>query len=198
VVSPEDVFDAILCLLSATSYTHLFAEDLEDVFPHIPFPADHAVFADALRIGREIRAVETFAREPAPQFRPASLARQANHLTGTPVGPVTYADGEVTLGEDGSGRLTGIPLAVWSFAVSGYRVLPRWIEGRIGQPADLALIRSFRDISARITELIHHFDSADLVLESTLADTLTREELGFPAPAEPAPEAATGGSEHEQ
>lgn len=184
-VPAEDAFDAILCLLSASSYTRRFAEDLEDVFPHIPFPADQEVFKDAVRIGREIRAVEIFARDPQPQFRPNTLARQANHVAGAPVAPVAYADGEVTLGEDGSARLTGIPKEVWDFSVSGYRVLPRWIEGRIGQPADLALIRSFRDICARITELIHHFRAADIVLESTLADTLTREELGFAAPAKP-------------
>ena len=32
----------------------------------------------------------------------------------------------------------------------------------------------------------HRFDEADLVLADTLADTLTREELGFPAPVEEA------------
>lgn len=185
-VAPEDAFDAILCLLSASSYTRRFAEDLEDVFPHIPFPADHNVFTEAVRIGREIRAVETFAREPEAQFRPPSLARQVNHLTGSPVDPVTYADGEITLCADGSARLTGIPQPVWDFAVSGYRVLPRWIEGRVGLPADLAFVRELRDIAARIAELIHRFDEADLVLDATLADTLTREELGFAATAEPA------------
>ena len=43
-VSPEDLFDVILALLSATSYTVRFAEDLEDTFPHIPFPADPELF----------------------------------------------------------------------------------------------------------------------------------------------------------
>ncbi|MDQ3143522.1 MAG: hypothetical protein M3Q57_01400, partial [Pseudomonadota bacterium] len=59
VVTAEDAFDAILALLSATSYTRRFAEDLEDVFPHIPFPADHAVLMRAITIGGEIRTVET-------------------------------------------------------------------------------------------------------------------------------------------
>lgn len=193
-VAPEDVFDAILCLLSAASYTRRFAEDLEDVFPHVPFPADQAVFMEAVGIGREIRAVETFARDPEPRFCPPTLARQASHLTGAPVAPVSYVDGEITLCDDGSGRLTGIPQAVWDFAVTGYRVLPRWVEGRVGEPADLALVRSFRDLSARIAELIHRFDSADLVLEATLVETLTREELGLAAPAGP----SAGDSENEQ
>jgi predicted helicase len=43
-VSAEDAFDAMLALLSATFYTLRFAEDLEDVFPHLPFPSDHALF----------------------------------------------------------------------------------------------------------------------------------------------------------
>lgn len=38
----------------------------------------------------------------------------------------------------------------------------------------------------RIAELIHRFDEADLVLEATLAHTLTRAELGFPAPVDEA------------
>jgi hypothetical protein len=180
-VTPEQLFAAILCLLSAASYSHRFAEDLEDVFPHIPFPADHAVFEEAVRIGGEIRAVETFARQPEVRFRPPTLVRQASHLSGNAIGPVTYADGEITLCADGSGHLTGIPEPVWEFAVSGYRVLPRWIEGRTGLPADLAFVRELRDAAARIAELIHRFDEADLVLEATLADTLTREELGFAA-----------------
>ncbi|MFM9853384.1 MAG: type ISP restriction/modification enzyme [Sphingomonadaceae bacterium] len=69
-VAPQDIFDAILCLLSATSYTHRFAEDLEDVFPHIPFPATHEVFQRAAAIGREIRGLESFGRTTAAAFRP--------------------------------------------------------------------------------------------------------------------------------
>jgi hypothetical protein len=186
-VAPEDVFDAILALLSAKSYTRRFAEDLEDVFPHIPFPADPGVFARAVAVGREIRAIETFAR-PA-QAQPPGFCRLATEPFGDVVA-VAYRDGEIALCADGSGRITGIPEAVWSFSVSGYRVLPRWIEGRIGLPADLALVRNFRDVAARIAELIHRFDEADLVLEATLGDTLTREELGFAPPA--APEADEG------
>jgi len=47
--------------------------------------------------------------------------------------------------------------------------------------ATLKLVRELRDVAARIAELIHCFDAADLVLDATLADTLTRAELGFPA-----------------
>jgi predicted helicase len=153
-VPAEDVFAAILCLLSATSYTLRFAEDLEDVFPHVPFPAQLAVLQNAVRVGREIRAVETFAK-------------------------VEYADGEITLCDDGTGRIVGIPQAIWEFSVSGYRLVPHWLEARVGLPAELALVRELRDICGRIAELIDLFAQADIVLETTLHETLTREALGL-------------------
>jgi hypothetical protein len=186
-VSPEDLFDAILALLSATSYTRRFAEDLEDTFPHVPFPALKDTFDRAVAIGREIRAIQTFARAPAAVRALAKLETQTED--GDLVQVVQYHEGEIVVGPDGHGRLSGIPEHVWSFAVSGYRVLPRWIDGRKGQPATLAFIRELRDVAMRIHELIHHFDSADLVLADTLAHTLTRAELGFgdePDDVEPA------------
>ena len=175
-----DVFDAILCLLSATSYTRRFAEDLEDVFPHIPFPARFPVFSDAFRIGREIRLVETFARAPGEAYRQPDVARIETEPRGV-VSTVEYNDGAIALCADGSGRVTGIPQQVWDFSVSRYPVLPRWIEGRKGLPADLALVCELRDICGRIAELIDLFAEADIVLEATLRETLTREALGFDA-----------------
>ena len=123
-VAAEDVFDAILCLLSATSYTRRFAEDLEDVLPHVPFPAERATFTEAVRIGHEIRAVETFAREPAGAYARPGFVHVATQPLGG-VAAVQFADGAITLCADGSGRITGIPEPIWGFAVSGYRVLPR-------------------------------------------------------------------------
>ena len=70
-------------------------------------------------------------------------------------------------------------MVVWNFAVSGYRLLPHWIEGRVGLPADLNLVRELRDICGRIAELIDLFAEADIVLEATLHETLTREALGL-------------------
>jgi type ISP restriction-modification system protein/N-6 DNA methylase len=177
-VGAEDVFDAILCLVSATSYTLRFAEDLEDVFPHVPFPARYAIFQNAARLGREIRVVETFARQPGEAYRRREFVRVLNQPRGA-VAPVEYVDGSIVLCADGTGRITGLPESVWNFAVSGYRLLPRWLEARVGLPADLALVRELRDICGRIAELIDLFAQADIVLEATLHETLTREALGL-------------------
>jgi len=174
-VSAEDIFDAILALLSATSYTTRFAEDLEDVFPHVPFPAERAVFNQAVAIGSEIRTVETFARAPGDDYKNTKLDTTPTGV----LGDTNLQDGELILCADGSARLSGITEEVWRFAVSGYRILPRWLDAREGQPVDLALVEQIRDIAARIAELIDLFGQADNVLEETLADCLTREALGF-------------------
>jgi hypothetical protein len=72
-----------------------------------------------------------------------------------------------------------LPESVWNFAVSGYRVVPRWLEARVGLRADLGLVSELRDICGRVAELIDHFARADTVLEATLRETLTREALGL-------------------
>jgi hypothetical protein len=107
-INAQEVFDAILCLLSAQSYTRRFAEDLEDVFPHVPFPARSATFREAVRLGREIRRVEAFSREPEAAYRRPAFAR----VTTPPrdiLAPAEYADGMIALCRDGSGRITGLP-----------------------------------------------------------------------------------------
>ena len=188
VQTPEDIFDAILCLLSATSYTNRFAEDLEDTFPHIPFPADPAVFARAAIVGGRIRELETFAKnkEPAEEFRLKAFCKlSVDTDNGEVIADIAYREGELSLWKaDGKAvtAFTGLPEAVWSFSVSGYRVLPRWIDGRKGLPFTDTLKTELRDVAARIHELIHWFGQADLVLAATLVETVTRAALGFPAP----------------
>ncbi len=177
-VAAANVFDAILCLLSASSYPLRFAEDLEDVFPHVPFPARQAIFEDAVRVGREIRALETFTRPPNAAYLRREFVRVTTEPHGT-LARVEYTDGAMTLCDNGSGRITGLPQSVWDFSVSGYRLVPRWLEARIGLPADLGLVRELRDICGRIAELIDLFAEADIVLEATMHETLTREALGL-------------------
>lgn len=181
-VTPEAAFDAILGLLSATSYTLRFAEDLEDVFPHVPFPASREVFEQAVAIGREIREVETFARPPLAAYLTPVIARidTTPHGPLATIGPNAWNDGGLVLCENGSGKVSGISTAVWSFAVSGYPLLPRWLAGREGISVDDAFIKEFRDITGRINELIHCFDEADLVLQQALTHSLTRDDLGLP------------------
>ena len=176
-VTPEQVFDAVLALLSAASYTTRFAEDLEDAFPHVPFPADPDVFTEAAVLGAEIRAVETFARKPAARFIDG-FALYETDATG-PLAAQDWKEGAVALCADGSGRLDHVPKAAWDFAVSGYRVLPRWLAARAGLAVDQALVQDVRDLVGRLGELVDLFGRADSVLAQTLDAPLSRAALGL-------------------
>ena len=175
--APEDIFDAILCLLSARSYTLRFAEDIEDVFPHVPFPAHYEIFMSAARLGADIHAVQTFARPPAgltdQTFVRLTTAPEPGAVlkAGEAVGP------RLALCGDGSGQVEGLPIALWGFEVSGYPVLRRWLEGRENQIVDLALFEAFRDVCARLAELADLYERADTILTEALEAPLTRSAL---------------------
>jgi hypothetical protein len=182
-VTADEVFDAILCLLSAQSYTLRFAEDLEDVFPHVPFPADHAVFVRAAQLGARIRAIQTFdpAHPPGRLADPSFVRLSTAPTPGAGLEPSDPEGDRLTLCADGSGQVDGLPAALWSFEVSGYPVLQRWLEGRANQPVDLALFDAFRDVCARIAEHIDLAAQADTILGEALGATLNRDALGIPA-----------------
>ncbi|NBB53440.1 N-6 DNA methylase [Rhizobium sp. CRIBSB] len=191
-VTAEAVFDAILALLSATSYSTRFAEDLEDVFPHIPFPAQRAVFEAAAAVGAEIRAVETFARAPGATWtKGIALAQTAPSGKLRPIDPRDLDEGSLVLCADGSGMISPIPAEVWAFAVSGYRVVPRWLSAREGVDATASdFIPQLRDLVGRVGELIDLFVKADSILVQTLDDPLSRDSLDLAAYAAGAQETA--------
>ena len=182
-ITPEEVFDAILCLLSARSYTLRFAEDLEDVFPHIPFPADHAVFSQAAQVGARIRAIQTFdPAQPLARITDPAFVRLATAPTPEAGLALSEPDGDrLTLCDNGSGQLQGLPHALWAYEVSGYPVLRRWLEARVGHVVDLALFDAFRDLCARIIEHIDFAAQADTILGNALTATLNRDALGLPS-----------------
>ena len=182
-VTPQQAFDAILALLSATSYSTRFGRDLEDDFPHVPFPADGEAFRRAARIGGRLRELQGFA-PPSGNFRTARLAGQgtAPHLS-VPTPRAAWSQevgGAVALLPDRSLRIIGVPQRVWLFSVSGYAVLYRWLRARNGQTIDRDLQRGILDTVGRIAEMIDLCDQADIVLQGALARSLGRRELGLP------------------
>jgi GNAT superfamily N-acetyltransferase len=186
---PHTIFDAILGLLSATSYTTRFAADLEDDFPHIPFPSDPEVFAEAAAIGATIRGLQTFSAQPSPASRTARLIGTASGLT-LAVPPPSRAflpdgtgSGSVLLLADGSLRVSPVAKRAWNFEVSGYRVLYRWLSAREGEALDATLLRGILDLVWRVTELYRLCDAADSVLDRAVADPLSRLDLGLPPPS---------------
>ncbi len=187
-VEPQAVYDAVLALLSATSYTTAFAHDLEDDFPNIPFPADGALFAKAAAIGARIRAVQGMVEKTGAAFRKAKLDGDAiGKVLDVPTPAHAWAGddgmGAVSLIADGSFRMTGVSERVWTFNVSGYPLLYKWLKARSGESlhedSGTTLLRQALDVAWRIEELLSLYDSADELLSATLDKTMTRMELNL-------------------
>ena len=185
---PQEVFDAVLALLSASSYTNLFAHDLEDDFPHVPFPAQQDDFRDAARIGARIRDLEGFIAPAGADHRHARLEGDATgQALDVPTPARAWAGdegmGAVALTADRSFRMTGVSERVWRFSVSGYPLLYKWLKARTGEPLHgergAELLREALDVAWRIEELLSLFTEADSVLGRVLDNTLTREELNM-------------------
>ena len=133
----------------------------------------------AAALGARIRRVETFdASEPLELLSDSSFVRLTTVPTTGAALRASQPDGSrLTLCADGSGKVDGVPTHLWAFEVSGYPVLRRWLEGRDGEPMDLALFDAFRDVCARIAELMQLAERADLILEDALEATLNRDVL---------------------
>ena len=176
-LAAQDVFDATLALLSASSYTTRFSWDLEDAFPHVPFPADTAVFRAAADVGARIRALETFAADPDERYLRARLeGRAAGPVLNVPSGQRAFAaqgeEGTLVLTAERTMRVNQVPVRVWEFAISGYPVFYRWLRARTGEPLNARMHREILNLIGRIDQLLTLFDEADAVLDSALNEPL--------------------------
>ena len=172
-VRSQEVFDSALALLSATSYTTRFAWDLEDSLPHIPFPSDAGLFRQAAETGARIRDLQTFAADPDEQFfRGRIRGRVAGPVLDVPTPRSAFTrqgdEGTLALTAAGNMRVSGVPVGVWEFAVSGYPLLYRWLRARRGHALNAAMHRSVLELIARIGHLLYLFDEADALLEESL------------------------------
>jgi hypothetical protein len=86
----------------------------------------------------------------------------------------------------------GVPEPIWSFAVSGYRLLPRLLSAREGLEIGDKFVPELRDLTGRIGELIDLFVSADSILIRTLDDPLSRAALGLSVPGSVSVESPVG------
>ena len=133
-------------------------------------PSDHALFLEAAALGREIRAVETFARPPR---RGVSESGRRADRERSDRNPARHANGAraryFSCANRIRARVGRQRWTVWNFSVSGYRLLYRWLDARKGLARRSSrLITALRDLVGRIAELIDLFARADQLLERAL------------------------------
>jgi hypothetical protein len=145
-VTPEDVMAYLAAVAAHPAYVERFRDDLATPGLRVPLTADPEVWADAVRLGREVLWLHTFGERYADPAagRPTAPPRAAATPEGAPTIPAAGALPTTPdampdeIGYDparrrllvGSGYVENVAPAVWEYEVSGKKVLRQWFSYR--------------------------------------------------------------------
>jgi hypothetical protein len=138
-VTIERLFAYTFGILAGTDYTERFHKALETPGPRIPLTADPGLFRRMARHGARLVWLQTFGERFGKGKLPATDVKWKSEPTLLPETKSEIVfDSETEMLRVADGVLTGVPEAVWRFAVSGMEVLPKWLGYRLLKPAGRA------------------------------------------------------------
>ena len=137
-LAPEDLFAYAYALLASPAYFERFAEELTEPGPRLPLTGHPDLFRRAGGLGRRLVFLHTWGeRFPAagegPGEIPPGRARCVRPIPGSPdrfPETFSYDAGRETL-RVGDGEIAPVAPEIWSFAVSGFRVVCSWLAHRM-------------------------------------------------------------------
>ncbi|NMM16011.1 MAG: hypothetical protein HHJ14_02405, partial [Cellulomonas sp.] len=136
-VTAEDLVAYVFALMAHPGYCAKFTIELATPGPRVPVTADPQLFTEAVSLGRRLLWLQTFGERFTGEAQPEAKLPDVPGLgwitavTAVPESSaaITYdaATRTITIGD---GALAGVSPEVWSFSVSGYEVVPRWLAYR--------------------------------------------------------------------
>jgi hypothetical protein len=159
-VNAEMVMAYCYALLGGRGYVRRFEDELCTPGARVPITSDAELFQTVVGVGRELLRVHTYqevrigcAREITPVG-----ARCPDHYVYEPAGELLVV---------GDGRFGPVTEQVWSYSVSGYRVVAGWLRQRIARtgksPLDAIRLEAWTPtLSSELLQLIW-------LIETTLA-----------------------------
>jgi hypothetical protein len=203
--SAEDLAAYVYALLGGQSYTRRFWNELETPGPRVPMTKDGATFADAVKLGRKLIWLHTYAaRFRGPNQGDEVPNGKATTIKGVSSAPAHYPaeyayDHEKREIAVGDGRFGPVGPEVWDYEVSGLKVVQSWLGYRMKKRAgkksspldDIRPERWTARMSDEFLELLWVLE-ATLAMEPDLAAVLDRVVAGpcFAASDLPQPTAA--------
>lgn len=137
-VSAEDFFAYCYAILAGPAYAATFAEELTIPGPRIPITANPKLFDEAVALGRGLLFLHTYGERFVPKSQRAGRIPSGTIkcAKGTSDDPAEYPESfeydaakrELAVGD---GRFTNVAREIWEFEVSGYKVVQRWLAGRM-------------------------------------------------------------------
>jgi hypothetical protein len=141
-VTPEDLFAYVYAVIGSSAYSERFDLELEEPGPRVPLTLDPALFGEAIDLGAELLFLHTYGERyvTGEQTRgsiPDGAARSIKAISQTSEDyPADYGhDEEAQELRVGDGVFAPVSSAVWSFEVSGRRVVDAWLAYRMRERA---------------------------------------------------------------
>lgn len=132
----EDLAAYVYALLSCPGYYNKFAEALTTPGPRVPLSGLPTLFKRASTLGRDLLWLHSFGQRCVSRNRPDAIPRHPDVSWVDPVKELPESMREVSYNpwqrelHIGTGTITGVREEVWSFTVSGWPVVQRWIAYR--------------------------------------------------------------------
>ena len=174
-LSGDQVFDYVYGALSAPSYTTRFRPALAQGFPRVPFPARSEDFLGLARPGARLRAAHALVVGGVAPMK----------VQGT-LGPLTVARHERDrLLVSDHAAVTPVSDAMWTYEVSGYRVLQRWVKERAGidLDRDYETLQELRRVAGAVRRSVELGPALDAGLAAVLEHGTIHQRHLLPADA---------------
>lgn len=128
-IKPDDLAAYVYGLAGTAAFTSTFAEPLSEQKGHIhvPITKDRGLFDEVASFGRDLLHWHTFGERYGSK-EVTGPAKVVEKITGQP-DKFTYDANSRELSV-GTGKVSGVTAEVWSFEVSGLKVLQSWLDNR--------------------------------------------------------------------
>ncbi len=180
-VTPEDFIAYVYAVLAHPGFTERFWVQLETRQLRVPLSRSASLFDEAVRIGRRLLWLHTFAERFTSRDRPRGrISRgRARCTRAVPDDPERYpdefdwvegSDGDGTL-HVGEGAFAPVAHSVYEFEVSGLKVVRSWLNYRMRRPRNVRKSSPLDDIRPErwTAEFTGELLNVVWILEATIA-----------------------------
>lgn len=159
-ITPKEILYYIYGVLNSPSYREIFAQELDNDFPKIPFPYSHENFKKMVKFGEKITELHLL-NEGVIGEQDISYPVRGNHK----VEKRKYSEDEGRVYINDEEYFGNITLEMWEYTIGAYSVLDKWLKEREDKILSMAEIETFRKIAMAIKKTLSIYPKIDEVFE---------------------------------
>lgn len=159
-MGPADVFNYAYAVFYSWTYRTRYAEFLKTEFPRLPLPGARPLFAQLVKMGRQLTALHLLRDDAVDDFITGFPAKGDNAVARVRYEAETR---KVWINEDQ--YFDGVAKDVWDFEVGGYQVCEKWLKARKGRTLSSDDMAHYQKIVVALSATIRLMKDIDKVIE---------------------------------